>query len=56
MFEQIAHKLKRMKQLRLTIQSVWLFRFIVFIGLAPFTLALFYGYLPWQQGSTRNGF
>ena len=40
MFEQIAHKLKRMKQLRLTIQSVWLFRSIVFIGLAPFTLAL----------------
>lgn len=40
MFEQISHKLKSIKQLRLSIQSVWLFRFIVFIGLAPFTLAL----------------
>lgn len=33
--------MKSMKQLRISIQSVWLFRFIVFIGLAPFTLALF---------------
>lgn len=41
MLEQVAHKLKKMKQLRISIQSVWLFRFIVFIGLAPFTLALF---------------
>ena len=41
MLEQISRKLKRMKQLRFSIQSVWLFRFIVFIGLAPFTLALF---------------
>ena len=41
MLEQIAHNLKNLKQLRFSIQSVWLFRFIVFIGLAPFTLALF---------------
>lgn len=41
MLEQISRKLKDLKQIRLTIQSVWLFRFIVFIGLAPFTLALF---------------
>lgn len=41
MLEQISHKLKNLRQIRLTIQSVWLFRFIVFIGLAPFTLTLF---------------
>lgn len=41
MLEQISRKLKDLKQIQLTIQSVWLFRFIVFIGLAPFTLALF---------------
>lgn len=47
MLEQISRKLKDLKQIRLTIQSVWLFRFIVFIGLAPFTLALFCGSSPW---------
>lgn len=41
MLEQFSRKLKSMKQFRISIQSVWLFRFIVFIGLAPFTLALF---------------
>lgn len=41
MLERLNQKLKNLQKIRLNIQSVWLFRFIVFIGLAPFTLALF---------------
>lgn len=40
MFSKISRQLKQLKRLRFEIRSVWLFRFIVFIGLTPYVLAL----------------
>jgi len=40
MFKQISNQLKQLKRLRFEIRSVWLFRFIVLIGLTPYVLAL----------------
>ncbi len=51
MLERLNQKLKNLQKIRLNIQSVWLFRFIVFIGLAPFTLALFLWVLALISGT-----
>lgn len=47
-YKRISSVFSQIKRLRFDIRSVWLFRFVVFIGLAPFVLALFAWIHTWS--------